>query len=36
MTRQESYIANRGELLAQMEMVQANMDTLIGKTEEEQ
>jgi outer membrane protein TolC len=36
MTRQESYVANREELLALMEMLQANMDTLIGKIEEEQ
>ena len=35
MTSQERYVADREELLAQMEMLRANLDTLVGKTEEE-
>jgi outer membrane protein len=36
MTSQERYLSNRDELLAQMEMVNVNLDTLIGKCEEEE
>jgi outer membrane protein TolC len=36
MTSQERYLSNREELLAQMEMLQVNIDTLIGKCEEEE
>ena len=35
MTSQERYLSNREELLAQMEMLKVNIDTLIGKCEEE-
>ena len=35
MTSQERYLSNREELLAQMEMLKVNLDTLIGKCEEE-
>ena len=35
MASQERYTADREELLAQMEMLQANLDTLVGRTEEE-
>jgi outer membrane protein TolC len=36
MTSQERYLSNREELLAQMEMLKVNIDTLIGKCEEEE
>jgi len=36
MASQERYLSNRAELLTQMEMLKANVDTLIGKTEEEE
>lgn len=36
MTSQERYLSNREELLTQMEMLQVNIDTLIGKCEEEE
>ncbi|MEI6614592.1 MAG: TolC family protein [Chrysiogenales bacterium] len=35
MTSQERYLSNREELRAQMEMLHVNIDTLIGKCEEE-
>jgi outer membrane protein TolC len=35
MTSREKYAADREELLARMEMLQANVDALIGKVEEE-
>jgi outer membrane protein TolC len=35
MANQEKYVSDREELLAQMEMLRANLDTLVGKTEEE-
>ncbi len=35
MANQEKYVSNREELLAQMEMLRANLDTLVGKYEEE-
>jgi outer membrane protein TolC len=35
MASQERYVSNREELLAQMEMLRVNLDTLVGKTEEE-
>lgn len=36
MTSQERYLSNREELLTQMEMLKVNIDTLIGKCEEEE
>jgi outer membrane protein TolC len=36
MTSQERYLSNREEMLTQMEMLKVNIDTLIGKCEEEQ
>jgi outer membrane protein len=36
MTSQERYLSNREELLAQMEMLKVNIDTLTGKCEEEE
>lgn len=36
MTSQEKYLSDRGELLVQMEMLKASVDTLIGKLEEEE
>ncbi len=35
MASQERYLANREEMLAQMEMLKVNLDTLIGRCEEE-
>jgi outer membrane protein TolC len=35
MSSQERYLAERGEALAQMEMLKAAIDTLVGRTEEE-
>jgi hypothetical protein len=35
LTAHERYLANREELLAQMEMLKVNIHTLIGKGEEE-
>jgi len=35
MASQERYVSDREELLAQMEMLRANLDTLVGRTEEE-
>jgi hypothetical protein len=35
MTSREKYAADREELLARREMLQANVDALIGKVEEE-
>ncbi|MCX6558435.1 MAG: TolC family protein [Candidatus Aminicenantes bacterium] len=36
MTNQERYLSNREELSTQMEMLKVNIDTLIGKCEEEE
>ncbi len=36
MTSQEKYLSDREELLVQMEMLKVNVDTLIGKCEEEE
>jgi len=35
MTSQERYLANREEILVQMEMLKVNIDTLVGRCEEE-